>query len=67
MKSIDEIEDAIEQLPAKQVAELARWLDKFQSRRVAPPQVKSWLQRARGVTAPGVNTKNILAITRGEE
>lgn len=67
MKTIEEIEDAIEKLPAQQVEELANWLESFQSKRVTAPYVDSWLQRACGGAIPGVNTANILAITRGEE
>jgi len=67
MKTIEEIEDAIEKLPTQQVEELACWLESFQSKRVTAPHVEDWLEQARGAANPGLNTANILAITRGEE
>ena len=67
MKTIEEIEEAIEKLPAQQVEELASWLELFQSKRVPAPDVDNWFQRACGGAIPGVNTANIIAITRGDE
>ena len=67
MSSIAEIESAIEKLPAPQVDELAGWLEKLRVKRATPPPVDSWLQRARGVALPGVKTKDVMALTRGEE
>jgi hypothetical protein len=67
MRNIAEIEAAIENLPAPQVEQLARWLETFRQRRAPPPPVESWLQRARGAAIPGVKTKDVMALTRGEE
>ena len=67
MSSIAEIEEAIERLPAPQVAELAEWLDALRARRAAPPTVEHWLQSARGVAIPGETTSKLMALTRGEE
>jgi hypothetical protein len=67
MRSIAEIEDAVEKLPAAQVEELVDWLEAFRLRRATPPPVESWLQRARGAARSGATTANILALTRGEE
>jgi len=67
MSKIAEIEAAIEKLPAPQLEELAAWLEKLRVRRAIPPQVESWLVRARGAACPGVKTADVLALTRGEE
>lgn len=67
MSSIGEIEAAIEKLPATQVEQLARWLETHRQRHPAVPPVESWLQRARGAATPGVTTKTVLTMTRGEE
>ena len=67
MSNITEIEAAIENLPARQVEELAGWLETLRVRRATPPPVESWLQRARGAALPGVTTANVMALTRGEE
>jgi hypothetical protein len=67
MSSIAEIEDAIEKLPAPQVEELAVWLERLRDRRTTPPQVDGWLQQARGAALPGLETKDVMALTRGEE
>jgi hypothetical protein len=67
MSSIAEIEAAIENLPAPQVDELAGWLEKLRVKRATPPPVDSWLQHARGAAIPGVKTKEVMALTRGEE
>lgn len=67
MKTVAEIEAAIEELPAPAVEELARWLDTIRARRAAAPAVESWLARARGVAAAGATTAGVMAATRGEE
>ena len=67
MSTIVEIENAIEQLPAPQVEELAGWLDTLRARRAAPLQVEGWLRRARGAAVPGETTAKVMALTRGEE
>ena len=67
MSSIAEIEAAIEKLPDPQVNQLARWLEAFRRRRATPPPIESWLQRARGAALPGLSTKDVMALTRGEE
>lgn len=67
MSNLEEIEAAIENLPAPQVEQLAHWLDTLRQRRAAPPPVESWLERARGAALPGVTTKDVMALTRGEE
>lgn len=67
MKSIAEIVDAVEKLPAPQVEELAGWLEAFRRRRATLPPVDSWLQRARGAACAGETTASIMALTRGEE
>ena len=67
MSDITEIEAAIEDLPARQMDELAGWLEALRVRRATPPPVESWLQRARGAARPGVTTADVMALTRGEE
>ena len=67
MSNIAEIEAAIERLPAPQVDQLARWLEVYRQRRMTPPRVESWLQRARGAAIPAVKTQDIMTLTRGEE
>lgn len=67
MSTITEIEHAIEQLPATQVDELARWLEAHRTRRASPLPVETWLNRARGAAAPTVTTADIMALTRGDE
>jgi len=67
MRSIAEIESAIEKLPAPQVDKLAGWLETLRVRRATPPPVESWLQRARGAAIPGDTTAKGMALTRGEE
>ena len=67
MNTIAEIENAIERLPAPQVAELAAWLEQFRARRAMQPPAEAWLERARGAARPGVTTEDLLALTRGEE
>ena len=67
MDNMTEIEAAIEHLPARQVDELAGWLERLRLRRATLPPVDSWLQRARGAARPGVTTANVMALTRGEE
>ena len=67
MSNIAEIEAAIENLPEPQVDQLARWLESFRQRRVTRPPVESWLERARGAAIPGMNTQDVMALTRSEE
>ena len=67
MSNIAEIEAAIENLPAPQVDQLARWLETLRQRRGAPLPVEVWLQRARGAALPGAKTEDVMALTRGEE
>ena len=67
MDTITEIEAAIEDLPARQVDELAGWLETLRARRATPPPVESWLQRARGAARAGVTTADVMALTRGDE
>ena len=67
MNNITEIEAAIENLPARQVDELAGWLGTLRVRRATLPPVESWPQRARGAARPGVTTANVMALTRREE
>ena len=67
MSSIAEIENAIENLPAPQVDELAGWLESLRMRRATPTPVESWLERARGAALPGETTAHVMALTRGEE
>lgn len=67
MSSIAEIENAIENLPARQVDELAGWLDALRARRVTSAPVESWLQGARGAARSGETTGKVMALTRGEE
>jgi len=61
MSTIAEIEAAIENLPAPQVDELARWLERLRLRRAAPPSAESWLQNARGAATAGMTTANVMA------
>jgi hypothetical protein len=67
MNTLDEIESAIERLPAPQVAELAAWLEHFRLQRRIEPSGEAWLERARGAARPGVTTERVMALTRGEE
>ena len=67
MSNIAEIEAAIENLPDPQVDQLARWLETHRQRRTPPPAVESWLRQARGAALAGVTTKDVLALTRGED
>jgi cytochrome c553 len=67
MSNITEIEAAIEKLPDPQVEQLAHWLETLRQRRAKRPPVESWLQRARGAAIPGARTKDVMALTRGEE
>ena len=67
MSNIAEIEAAIEKLPDPQVDQLTRWLETLRQRRATPPPVESWLKRARGAALPGVKTKDVMTLTRGEE
>jgi hypothetical protein len=67
MKTITEIEEAIEKLPSPQLEELACWIETFRARRAVPQSVEAWLDRARGAARPGETTDNIMALTRGEE
>lgn len=67
MSTLVEIESAIERLAAPQVDQLACWLETFRQRRATPPAVEDWLKRARGAALPCVKTKDVMALTRGEE
>lgn len=67
MSDIAEIEAAIKNLPGPQVDQLAHWLETFRQQRATPPQVESWLQRARGAARPGVKTQDVMRLTRGAE
>ena len=67
MSSIAEIERAIEKLPAPALEELAGWLETLRTKRITALPVDSWLQQARGIAIPGVNTKDVMALSRGEE
>ncbi len=67
MKTVAEIEDAVEKLPAAQLEELVDWLEAFRLRRATPPSIELWLQRARGAARSGATTANIMTLTRGEE
>jgi len=67
MSSLAEIEAAIEVLPARQVDQLARWLEALRQRRATPPPIESWLRRARGAAWPGVKTQDVMILTRSEE
>jgi hypothetical protein len=67
VSEIAEIEAAIENLPAPQVEQLARWLEALRRRRVTAPPVEYWLQSARGAALRDIKTQDVLAITRGEE
>jgi len=67
MKTIKEIENAIEGLGAAEVDELAAWVEQFRARRVVRPRDEAWLERARGAACPGVTTESVMKLTRGEE
>jgi len=67
MKTIEEIEDAIEKLPAPDVEALADWLEALRSKRTTAPLVERWLQQARGAANPDVTTAGIISLTRGDE
>jgi hypothetical protein len=67
MSSIAEIENAIENLPAPQVDELAGWLEALRAKRATPAPVENWLQGARGAVRTGETTGKVMALTRGEE
>jgi hypothetical protein len=68
MKTVEEIETAIERLPDPQVAEIAAWLERFRMQRsTQKPQVEAWLQRARGGARPRVKTADVMSLSRGEE
>ena len=65
--NIAEIEAAIENLPVRQVEELANWFHAFRLRLAAATPLDRWLARARGAALPGVTTEQIMALTRDEE
>ncbi len=67
MSNVAEIEAAIEQLPITQVDQLVRWLEDYRRRRAAPAPVENWLLHARGAAIPGMKTKDVMRLTRGEE
>jgi hypothetical protein len=66
-RDIAEIEAAIEKLPAPQVEELARWLERLRQRPVGPPDLDAWINCARGAAEPGVTTAEVMALIRGEQ
>jgi hypothetical protein len=66
VSSIAEIENAIEKLPARQVDELAGWIETLRVKRATALPIDSWLQRARGAAVPGETTAKVMALTRGE-
>ncbi len=66
MRTITEIENAIECLSAAEVAELAAWMGQLQARRATLPAAEAWLERARGVAGPGVTSEGVMALTRGD-
>jgi hypothetical protein len=67
MDRIAEIEAAIENLPDRDVDQLAHWLQTLRQKRSSPPPVESWLLQARGAALPGVQTDDVMNLTRGEE
>ena len=67
MRTVAEIEAAIENLPAQQVEELAIWLEEYRARRAEPLPAEAWLKQARGAARPGVTTAEVMALTRGDE
>ena len=67
MRTISEIESAIEKLPASQVEELAIWLAALRAKQRAQPSVDAWLERARGASQPGITTAELMKLTRGDE
>ena len=67
MKTIAEIENAIECLSGAEVAELAAWMEQFRVRHATEPPVEGWLERARGAARPGITTEGVMGLTRGEE
>ncbi|HEY2410681.1 MAG TPA: hypothetical protein VGI40_00480 [Pirellulaceae bacterium] len=67
MDNIAEIEAAIENLPAREVDQLAQWLQTLRQKRSLPPSVESWLVQARGAALPGVRTHDVMKLSRGEE
>jgi len=67
VSTVAEIEAAIERLPPDQVAVVAAWLNTLQARRATKMSVDAWLSRAVGGAKPGVTTKAVLKMTRGEE
>ncbi len=67
MSSIAEIEKAIEKLPAAQLEELAKWLERLRWTQVDRPEIETWLQRARGAAIPNQTTAKLMALPRGEE
>lgn len=67
MKTITEIENAIENLDAQEVEQLAEWFQSFRQRQMISIPVEIWLLRARGAARPGETTANIMALTRGED
>ena len=67
MRTISEIESAIEKLPASQVEELAIWLEALRANQRVPPSVDAWLERARGAAQPGITTAELMKLRRGDE
>ena len=76
MRTLAEIENAIETLPPPQVEELAVWLDQRRMQKAAaasaaepdrPRPLPDWLQRSIGTATTGLSTDEILRETRGED
>lgn len=67
MDRIAEIEIAIKNLPDGEVEQLAQWLQTLRQKRSLPPPVENWLKQARGAAVPGVQTHDVMILTRGEE
>ena len=67
MSNIEEIEAAIEKLPAGEVAVLAEWFGEFRARQTPVQPVENWLQKARGAAKPETTTDQIMSESRGEQ
>jgi hypothetical protein len=67
MSTLAEIEDAIETLPPSDLEALAAWIENRRRARAVAMPVDQWLERARGTAAPGVTTRGVLEMTRGDE
>ena len=65
MVTIAEIKAAIEQLPMREIEELASWIDSHRLRLEGSIPADAWLKQARGRARPGVTTAQVMALTRG--